>query len=129
MIDIPQNDELIKNTNTHTYKKFTKARVKSKSFEFLNTKLKTHSKVQHIKYNKLEIQMYMVSPLFSNFNVNMLHALRSRGTECKVNFKQKYQHTSLKCSLCGIEEEDQKHLLTCNVILKYLKSKNISVSK
>ena len=129
MIDIPQNDELIKNTNTHTYKLFIKSRVKSKAFEFLNTKLKKHSKVQHIKYDKLEMQMYMVSPLFSNCDVNMLHALRSRGTECKVNFKQKYQHTSLKCSLCGLEDEDQKHLLTCNVILKYWKSKNISVRK
>ena len=59
----------------------------------------------------------------------MLHALRLRCTECKVNFKQKYLHSSLKCSLCGIEDEDQKHLLTCNVILKYWKGKNISVSK
>ena len=58
----------------------------------------------------------------------MLHSLRSRCADCKVNFKQKYIHTSLKCSLCDIEDEDQQHLLVCTVIQRYMQSKNITVN-
>ena len=64
----------------------------------------------------------MVSPLFSNEEVNMLHALRSRSTDCKANFKQKYIQSNLLCPLCKLETEDQQHMMKCSVLMSHLKS-------
>ena len=69
----------------------------------------------------------MTSPIFTNDEVNLLHALRSRSTECKVNYKQKYVGSNLLCSLCKIADEDQKHLLTCKV--QNIKSDEITKEK
>ena len=123
-----QNDEIIRNTSISAYKSHIKSSVKSAAFKYLKKKLSTHTKVQHIQYKQLEIQQYMTSPMFTNGEVDMLHALRSRCTDCKVNFKQKYIHTNLKCSLCDNEDEDQQHILVCTVIKNYLQSKNVSVN-
>ena len=77
----------------------------------------THTKVKDIEYKQFETQKYMLSPLFSNSDVNLLYALRSRSTECKVNFKQKYLNSDLLCQLCKQENEDQQHLLECSQIV------------
>ena len=71
----------------------------------------------------------MTSPIFNDIEVNLLHRLRSRSTECKENFKQKNIHTNIRCSLCDVENEDQRHLLSCKVIKQYIRSKNITISK
>ena len=71
----------------------------------------------------------MTNPIFSNDEVSLLHALRSRSTECKVNYKQKYVGSNLLCSLCKIADEDQKHLLTCKVLTQNIKSDEITKEK
>ena len=129
LIDKVQNDQMIRAISTHAYKSQIKSSVKHAAFKYLKQKLDTHTKVKHIQYNKLEIQQYMTSPLFTNSEVDMLHALRSRCTDCRVNFKKKYIHTNLKCLLCGIEDDDQQYILTCTVIQSYIQSKNITVNK
>ena len=89
-------------------------------------KLKTHSKVSHIKYQKLETQNYMTSPLFSNVEVEMLHKLRARCADVKMNFKHKYFQTHTRCPICDIDDDDQNHILQCKVIQKYHISQNIT---
>ena len=64
----------------------------------------------------------------SNEEVNVLYALRSRGTECKSNFKQQYLNSDLLCSLCLLENEDQQHILTCSVIQNEFENENIGNS-
>ena len=124
IIDKTQKDEDIRNTNTKVYKSKIKSCVKSAAFNYLKQKLRTHSKVKHIKYKSFETKKYMTSPIFNDIEVNLLHRLRSRSTECKENFKQKYIHTNIRCSLCDVENEDQRHLLSCRVIQQYIRSKN-----
>ena len=124
-----QNDEKIRRMNTKTYKEHIKHSVKIAAFDYLKEKLKTHSKVKHIEYHKFEIQAYMKSPIFSNIDVNMLYSLRSRSADCKMNFKQKYTHTNFLCCLCGVENEDQPHLLACKVLKKHLIRKNIATKE
>ena len=75
---------------------------------------------------KLEIQKYMTSVLFSNKEVSLLYSLRSRSVDCKANFKQKYLNKSLLCTLCNEVLDDQKHLLSCKILLKNLKTIEIS---
>ena len=68
----------------------------------------------------------MTSPLFSNNEVSMLHALRGRATDCKANYKQKYIHTNILCSLCGLENEDQQHIFKCKVIQSNFITEDVS---
>ena len=76
-------------------------------------------------YEKLEPQRYISSPLFSNQEVSLLFALRSRYIDCKANFKSKYQNSDLSCRVCFKSEENQTHLLECDIINRELKSEDI----
>ena len=116
LIEEHQDDNKIGESNCNSYKKNIKAKIKTAAFKYLKEAQQTHSKVRKIQYQKLEIQKYMTSPLFSNEEVNLLHALRSRTTECKENFKQKHINSNLLCNLCKVENEDQPHLMRCSVI-------------
>ena len=78
---------------------------------------------------QLETQNYMISPIFLNEEVNQLHALRSRTSNCKMNFKNKYRNDNLLCDLCNNENEDQPHLLRCNVLKRKLQSTQIANNK
>ena len=31
--------------------------------------------------------------------------------ECRANYKQKYIHSNILCTLCQLESEDQQHIL------------------
>ena len=83
------------------------------------------SKSIFCKSLKFSTQKYLLSPIFSNEDVNQLYALRSGTTNCKVNFKNKYINGDLLCDLCGKENQDQQHLLKCEVLLRKLKSKQM----
>ena len=90
-----QNDHTIQQTNKYEYKQLIKKKNKEAEFEYLKDLKETHSKIRDIQYQQLETQKYMVSPVFYNSDVNLLHALRSRSTDCRVNFKNKYIHSDL----------------------------------
>ena len=124
-----QNDDVIQNTNTSIYKKQVKSKIREAAFKYLQSIKEKHSKVKNIEYQKLKVQNYMTSPIFSNLEVNTLHALRSRSTECKENYKQKYVYSNLLCPLCGDENETQQHILKCRVLLANLKTTNIIKEK
>ena len=126
LIGEKQNDIQIQNTNCTVYKKFVKKKIKEAAFKYLQDIQKKHSKVSHIEYQSLELQKYMTNAIFSNEEVKLLHALRSRTTDCKENFKQKYLSSNLLCPLCNAENESQQHLLTCKAILSKLKTEEIT---
>ena len=71
MIDEIQNDETIKMTNTNSYKQFIKSKIRMRALKYLKSFQQTHSKVKEIVYEKLEVQPYLTSPLFSNDEVNL----------------------------------------------------------
>ena len=68
----------------------------------------------------------MVSPLFTNEEVIQLFALRSRTTNCKENFKNKYKEDDLLCNLCQKEKQDQPHLLRCEEIRRQQKTTELA---
>ena len=58
----------------------------------------------------------MISPLFYNGELNILHAIRSRSIDCKVSFRNKYRNDDLLCDLCRVEEDDQPNILLCKLL-------------
>ena len=67
----------------------------------------------------------MTSNIFTNEEVNLLFAIRSRAIDCKSNYKNRYKEDDLKCRICSEEEETQIHLLKCKVLNNELKSKGL----
>ena len=82
------------------------------------TKQRSHTKIQSIRYDKLQPQPYLKSKSFSNEEVSLLAALRShtvRGVRC--NFKNMYKNSTecpLICSPLNPQQNTQEHILLCS---------------
>ena len=123
------NESKILNMTKESFKKVIKEKIKTAAFDYLRTLQAKHSKIQDIVYRRLEIQPYMVSPVFLDEEVNILHSLRSRAVDCKANYRNMYKDDDMLCILCKIEYCDQKHILTCSVLLNALQTMNTARSK
>ena len=120
----------ILNKSKQTYKKFIKMKVRKAALKFLNDLKETHTKIKHIKYETLKCQEYLISPMFSNTDINTLFSLRSRMIDCKMNFKNKNKDNNLKCKFCNTDSDDsQEHMLDCVSLGKRLEGKTIVKEK
>ena len=111
------DENKIEAMDSKTYKDHIKAKIREIAFKDLTTIQATHVKVQDIKYNKLEIQAYMLSPLFSSKEVEKLAALRSHSIRgIKKNFSSWYK-PNLACPMGCLAEDNQPHLRFCGPLL------------
>ena len=125
ILDIQQ----IENTSKERHKRYIKSKISISAFRYLKEKQSKHSKVKDIIYQKLEMQNYMKSPLFTNEEVSLLFAIRSMAIDCKINFRNKYNKDDLLCSVCQQEEESQIHILHCKVLNDVLRSNELIVDQ
>ena len=104
-----------------------KSKVRSAALKYLNTLKKKHTKMDGLKYQKMELQPYLSSPLFNNESRNLLLRLRTRTVNgIRNDFGGLYSDTL--CPLgCG-EEDTLQNVLTCAVLLSHHKSSDLSVS-
>ena len=110
--------EDIESMNVEFFKNMVKKKVKEAAFKHLKELKDTHSKISDIKYSELECQPYILSSIFTNEDVNLLHSLRGRSIQCKGNFKSRYGD-DISCTLCTTgEADDQPHILKCEKILE-----------
>ena len=118
------SDRYIQETSRSSFKKEIKMKIRSAAFEYLKMLQSKHTKIKNIQYSKFETQSYLTSPMFSNKEVNLLHALRSRSVNVKCNFSSKYKD-NLSCPVCLVESEsdDQQHILNCTILNKKLRTK------
>ena len=105
-----------------------KANIRKAALEHLKQKQKQRSKIRNIEYTKLETQEYMVSPLFTNDEVNILYALRSRSVNVKANFKNKFGN-NLVCPLCMLDEDNQPHIMVCKELTSRFKRDELHSKK
>ena len=97
------NQRFILNTSKEEYNKY----IKLHSFKGTVKK-----KMKHLKYDKLAIQSYLVSDLFSVEEKRLLFSLRSMCYPAKMNF-QKMNKGNLKCSFQCNQDETQIHIFSC----------------
>ena len=119
------DEEKIVSKSKEAHKRNIKTTIMIAAFQDLKERQSKHSKVKDIHYDKLETQQYMKSQLFTNEEVNLLFAIRSRMIDSKSNFKSKYIKDDLTCRICHKAEENQFHLLHCKVLNDVLKSNDI----
>ena len=103
------------------FKKFVKDKVRSAALEYLKKVQQNHSKVRHIKYTQLKPQAYLKSSAFTNDDVKLIFALRTRMSEdFKANFSNKY-FGNIFCPLSckdqngQLSPDSQQHLLDCDI--------------
>merc|ERR1719300_603417 len=105
----------------NSFKKFVKSKIRSAALSYLLELQQKHSKVKHIKYTQLKTQAYLKSQLFSNDDVKLIFALRTRTAEqFKANFPNKYQgriSCPMQCKDVNgdIIADTQQHLLSCDI--------------
>ena len=91
--------------------------------------LSTRSKIKHIKYDLFKCQPYILSPIFTNNDVNLLHSLRGRMIDCKANFRGRHGN-EVSCPLCDDGSvDDQPYILVCPKIVEKLSASEIAKNK
>ena len=98
-------------------KKLVKECIKRKSFNDLLRKKESHSKMTNLVYDDLKLQNYLKSDAnITNEEKYLLFKLRTRMTEMKSNFKNRY--IDYLCLLCGNELDQQIHLMNCDILIE-----------
>ena len=80
IVGIPFSMNLI-DMSKNSFKKFAKSKIRSAALSYLLELQQKHSKFKHIKYTQLKTQAYLKSQLFSNDDVKLIFALRTRTAE------------------------------------------------
>ena len=113
---VEMSEQSILQMSKSEFKTKSKGAMYRKAFSYLSTLKESLSKVKNTEHNKVEIQTYFTSPLFSNAETSLLFKLRTQFIECKINFKYMYSNNNLECPLCKNHNDDQKHILNCEII-------------
>ena len=95
MIDVEYDERKITNMSRDAYKRFVKDKIKMAALKYLRKLQEKHSKISDISYKELKVEGYMISPIFSDEEVNTLHSLRSRSVNCKANLKNMYKDVDM----------------------------------
>ena len=115
--NIRQTDEEIASMSRDKFKNIVDSKVTSHAVYYLNELAEPHSKSDFIVDDKFERKSYFTDRRFTKEDVQLLFALRTRMTNCKVNFKKQFGN-NLKCRICEDEEseENEDHVLNCTVV-------------
>ena len=126
VVGINLSEEEISKMKKQQFKKIVLSHVRTAALKYLKQLQEKHSKLDGIKYDKLELQNYLTSPLFNNESRNLLVRLRTRTVSgVRSDFGGLYADTN--CPLgCG-ERDTIPNILRCNILLKYYTSSEISI--
>ena len=97
--------------------------VDKHALEYLLALKDSHSKVEHIHFEYLEMQSYMKPSDLSNQQVKFIFQARSRMLNLRGNYKN--GNKDLSCRACRKSEESQPHLLVCEKLNENIISKNL----
>ena len=117
-------DSYIESKNKESLKTEIKALIHQKALKYLFNKQRSHSKIKDIKYTKIQPQEYILSPIFTNDEVSILFALRSRMIKVNANFPT--GDLNNLCPLCKEAKDDQQHILKCQIIQENYNSEYVS---
>ena len=124
-LDIKDENE-IKAMKMDNYKTKVKGKIREAALKYLNNLKSKHTKMQNLKYDKLELAKYMVSPLFDHEDVKLLLALRTRTVRgIKTDFRGMF--VDADCPLGCAHQDTIPNILTCPVIIAHRKSNNAAL--
>ena len=114
-LEIIESFDDIRETTKDAFKKYVKTKVKEKAFQYLKDLQNSHSKSQNIQYKELKLQEYLKPTSSMTIKEkSFIFMARSRMLDVNCNFK--IGKSTLLCRKCGIENESQKHILSCKAL-------------
>ena len=108
------NFEEISKLKKKTFLKLAKIKIKMRTLEYLNNIKVSHSKMDDLAYDKLEMKPYFKSQNLYVKEVRNIFKFRTRMSDVKINFSSQYEN--LNCSLGCDEIESQEHIINCDKI-------------
>jgi hypothetical protein len=104
----------IKTQSQHQFNTFLKRTVEEETLNYLNKLKSTHTKVLHIRHNRLELQKYLQPEFVQSIQLSKFtFQARTRMLDLRMNYKQMYKKEDLRCPLKCIQLDSQQHLLVC----------------
>jgi hypothetical protein len=92
--------DVIQTQSQQQFNTFLKRAVEERTLNYLNHLKSTHTKVLHIRHNKLEIQKYLQPEYVHSIQLSMfVFQARTRMLDLRVNYKQMYKNEYLLCPL------------------------------
>ena len=123
-LDIAEAD--IAKMSKQRFQTLVKSKIRDAALEYLNKLKQKHTKMDGLKYQKLQLQSYLSSPMFNNESRNLLFRLRTR-TVSGIRSEYGGLYSDKSCPLgCG-DEDTLENILTCKVLLSSHSSTQISV--
>ena len=117
-INLEMKFEDIKKMDKKLYMNIIRRKIEYKTLNDLNRIKANHSKVMHLEHLNLKMQNYLM-PNENNVKIEesqLIFKLRCRTTEVKMNMKSFYE--SYECRACGNENESQKHIINCKILIE-----------
>jgi len=103
------------------FKQLVKEKTNHEAEKYLKKLQESHKKVNMVKYEKFKIQQYMVDKRMTNPMVELLVAARSSMVKgIRKNFVSSSERTQCPLLCRDTEEDTQRHLLECPVLLAAL---------
>ena len=94
------------------FKKIVKTKLEENFFDYLLSLKSNHTKTENLVSFKL--QEYLTSENLTFKQKQLLFSLRTRSINVKRNYKNKYRHSNMFCSLCDDKQvESESHILEC----------------
>ena len=103
--------------------KLSKTKIKQHALEYLNNIKISHSKMDGLSYDKLEMKPYLKSQKLFVKEATNIFKFRTRMSDVKMNFSSQY--VNLNCSLGCDEFESQEHLINCDKIESNLDNNDV----
>ena len=118
-LEIQLSEGEISKMKYEAFKKVVKTKLNVKFFDYLLSLKSSHTKTQNLSSYKL--QEYLESENLTYKQKQLLFSLRTRSINVKTNYKSKYKHSNLFCTLCDDRlVESESHLLECKSTLEQL---------
>ena len=126
-ISLGMAEDSIITTKDDKYKNIVKTKVKTAAFKSLLDVKTSHSKMDELTYEKLQLSQYLKSPLFNSESMQMLLALRTRTVRgIKNDFRGMYPDVG--CPLGCTETDTLSHVLSFTVLQANMDSTSLATS-
>ena len=111
VLDIKLSFKEIELMSKWSLKKIVKSKVEAAGLKYLLDEKSKQSKISHIKYEKLEIQGYLVG---GNCSINISKLIfKARSKTLDIKAQQKWKYEDKLCIGCSIKDETGEEILLC----------------
>ena len=110
-LDVNLSFEEIANLSDSRFKKILKEKMKSAAFNYLTKEKGKQKKILNIKYDKLEMQEYLLSG-DRNSEISKL-IFKARGLNLDIKTHKKWKYSDRLCIGCQVKEETGDEILFC----------------